>query len=320
MKKLLKKIILAHLAVMFSASTAFAADYPEKAVTLIVPYGPGGGTDIIGRVISQILPTYLDVPVVVVNRPGATGTVGTEDVKQAKADGYTMLLNDSGAMTVKPITSKLPYSRDDFKIVASINETPFILTVATDRPYHTLQELIDYSGKHDGQITFSTAGIGSPFHLAMEEIADLAGIPVKHIPAPGTGDAVTMTVGGHVDAVVSYPNAVLSQISSGKLTALAVSSEERLEQLPDVPTFKELGVDYVGRGWKAIFVRSDVEDARRDRLEQAVFKMGEDEKFKSLMDDLGEGVVIKSGDAFTQIWNDEYKRFQVLLKKIGMVK
>ena len=320
MKQIIWKLISGIFILTATMGLSVAADYPSQPITLIVPYGPGGGTDIIGRVISQVLPTYTKTPVVVVNRPGATGTVGTEDVKQAAADGYTMLLNDSGAMSVKPLTSKLPYSREDFSVVASINETPFILTVAKDRPYKTMHEFVEYARENPDKVTFATAGIGSPFHIAMEEIADVAGIKVKHIPAPGTGDAVTMVAGGHVDAVVSYPNAVLTQIEAGMIVPLGISSEGRTDQLKDVPTFTESGVDYVGRGWKAIFVRSSVPEDRRKTLESAIFEMGKDPDFVSLMEKSGETVVVRSGAEFTKIWNDEFARFDKILKKTGMIK
>lgn len=315
--RLLKQLLISTVVTGFAISPALSAEFPSKPVTLVVPYGPGGGTDTIGRIIAGVLPTYLGQPVVVVNRPGATGTVGTADVARADADGYTMLLSDAASMSVKPQTTQLPYARDDFKVVASINKGTYLLSAPKDRPYKTLSEFIEYAEGHD-PVTHATSGVGSPFHLAIAQMARTAGIDLTHVPTSGTGKAVTMALGGQVDAVMSYPNAVLTQIEAGQLVPLAVSSTERLEILPDVPTFIEAGVEYSGSGWKALFVRENVPEERRAVLEAAVLEMRSDATFIKLMTGLGETISVKAGAEFTPTWHEEYDQLGSLLTELGL--
>jgi tripartite-type tricarboxylate transporter receptor subunit TctC len=314
-------VCLLSVALIFSLSiNSGAADFPSKPVKLVVPYGPGGGTDTIARIISGVIPQYLDQPMVILNKPGATGTVGTAEFKKMKADGYTLLINDAAAMSIKPQTNKLPYQPGDFKIVTQINEAFYLLSINADRPYKTIGQFIDYAKKNPGKIKYSSAGVGHIFHLAMEQAAKKAGIKVTHVPFKGTGKAVTATLGGHVDAVVCYPNAVLEAVKAGKLTPLAISAEKRQPVLPDVPTFIESGINYSGRGWKAIFARKSLPSDKYEILQSAFLKLQNDRAFKKLMKGLGEIIAVTPGEKFEPVWLQEYKDLGDLLTELGMKK
>lgn len=297
-----------------------ASDFPNQPVRLVVPYGPGGGTDTIARIISGVITENLNQPLIIVNRPGGTGTVGTADFKKMRSDGYSLLFNDAAAMSIKPQTDKLPYSKDDFRVVAQINEAYYILAVNADSPYKTINEFVDYAKENPGEINYASAGVGHIFHLAMEQAAKAADIKLTHIPFRGTGEAVTAALGGHVDAVVCYPNAILEPIRSGQLIPLAISSEKRQEILPDVPTFMESGVDYTGRGWKAIFAHKDIPEDRFEILQEAFLSLEESRSFQKLMTGLGETIALTPGSEFESFWLEEYKEYGDLLSTLGMKK
>ena len=318
--KMITMVVLSAALILTLSITLSAADFPSKPVKLIVPYGPGGGTDTIARIISGVIPQYLNQPLVILNRPGATGTVGTAEFKKMKADGYSILINDAAAMSIKPQTGRLPYKPEDFKIVTQINEAFYLLSINADRPYKNIQQFIDYAKKNPGKIKYSSAGVGHIFHLAMEQVAKKAGIKVTHVPFKGTGKAVTAALGGHVDAVVCYPNAVLESIKSGKLIPLAISAKKRQPVLPDVPTFVESGVDYSGRGWKAIFAHKNLPKEKYDVLQSAFLKLPNDRAFKKLMQGLGEIIAVTPGDQFEPFWLQEYKELGDLLTDLGMKK
>ncbi len=320
LRNLARALTLAIAALALQTGTTNAADFPEKPVRLVVPYGPGGGTDTIARIISGSITSYLGQPMVIVNRPGATGTIGTAEVAAAAHDGYTVLISDSASMSVKPQTEKLPYTYKDFKVVASINEAYFMISTPKSKGIASLKDFI--AAAKERKLTYATSGIGSPFHLAMEQIIRIAGIEkqVTHIPFSGTGKAVSAALGGHVDAVVSYPNAVVSYVKDGELNGLAVSSKKPLDILPDVPSFVASGVDFTNTGWKALFVRADTPADRFAALEKAALALGNDKGFKKLMKALGETIAVKPGAEFEPVWHAEYKAFAKILVDLGMAK
>ncbi|MAO55510.1 MAG: ABC transporter substrate-binding protein [Rhodospirillaceae bacterium] len=320
LKTILHSVALASALFAVGQTPAAAAEFPEKPVRLIVPYGPGGGTDTIARIITGSITGYLGQPMVIINRPGATGTVGTAAAAAADPDGYTVLISDSASMSVKPQTEKLPYAYTDFKVVASINEAYFMLSTPKSKGISSLKEFI--AAAKERKLTYATSGIGSPFHLAMEQMARVAGIEkqLTHIPFSGTGKAVTAALGGHVDAIVSYPNAVISYVEDGKLNGLAVSAKKPLTVLPDVPTFAGSGVDFTSTGWKALFVRADTPKDRFEALQKAALALGTDKGFKKLMKALGETISVKPGAEFEPVWHAEYKAFANILADLGMTK
>jgi tripartite-type tricarboxylate transporter receptor subunit TctC len=246
--------------------------------------------------------------------------VGSAEFVKMKADGYSILINDAAAMSIKPQTHRLPYGPEDFKVVTQINEAFYLLSINADRPYKTIDQFIDYAKKNPGKIKYSSAGVGHIFHLAMEQAAKKAGIKVTHVPFKGTGKAVTAALGGHVDAVVCYPNAVIESVKAKKLIPLAISAEKRQPVLPGTPTFIESGVDYSGRGWKAIFAHKNLPNDEFEFLQTAFLKLQNDKAFKKLMKGLGEIIAVIPGEKFEPFMQQEYKDFGELLTELGMKK
>ncbi|MFS8975311.1 Bug family tripartite tricarboxylate transporter substrate binding protein [Cupriavidus necator] len=222
-----------------------AETYPAKPIRLVVPYPPGGATDVIGRTLAQHLSTTLGQQVVVDNRAGAAGNIGAELVAKAPADGYTLLM---GALTSHAINaalykSRVPYDLEkSFAPVAIVGTVPLVFVVNPSVSANSLPQLVSLAKSRPGAITFASAGNGSPQHLAGEMFKRMAGVEMLHVPYKGSGPAMTDLIGGQVLSMVETVPAAQAYVKSGKLRALAVTSSERVGTLPDVPTANEAGL------------------------------------------------------------------------------
>ena len=226
-----------------AAATASAA-WPERPIRLVVPFPPGGATDVIGRVIALELSAALGQQVVVDNRAGATGNIGADLVAKSAPDGYTLLL---GALTSHAINvtlqKNLPYDLDrDFVPVSLAGVVPLVFVVNPTVPAQTLQELIALAKAKPGELTFASSGNGGPQHLAGELFQRLAGVKMLHVPYKGSGPAMTDLIGGQVLTMIETAPAALPFIRAGKLRALAAANEHRIPMLPDLPSAAEAGL------------------------------------------------------------------------------
>ncbi|MFA7680993.1 MAG: tripartite tricarboxylate transporter substrate binding protein [Pigmentiphaga sp.] len=222
-------------------SPAFA--YPTKPITLVVPFSPGSATDVIARVLGEQMSQYLGQSVIVENRPGAGGTVGSSLVAKAAPDGYTLLVNSNAHAANPALYNKLPYDTlTDFTGVTTLASLPNVLITASASNYKSVPDLVAQAKKQPGKLNFASAGAGSATHINAEKFASKAGIEAVHIPFNGTPPAVTQTIANEVDFMFAPIVSVLPQIQSGNLRALAVGSEKRSQLLPDTPTTVEAGV------------------------------------------------------------------------------
>ncbi|WP_459618256.1 Bug family tripartite tricarboxylate transporter substrate binding protein [Bordetella sp. 2513F-2] len=227
------------------AAQAAQAGYPERPVRLVVPYPPGGATDVIGRVLAEQLGAELGQAVVVENRAGAAGNIGADQVAKAQPDGYTLLM---GALTSHAINAVLYEGRVSYDIersfapVSIVGTVPLVFVVHPSVQARTLQEFIALAKSRPGHITMASAGNGSPQHLAAERFKHVAGVEVLHVPYKGSGPAMTDLMGGQVLGMIETVPAAQANIKAGKLRALAVTAGERAAALPDVPTAAEAGL------------------------------------------------------------------------------
>ena len=220
---------------------AFA--YPTKPITLVVPFSPGSATDVIARVLGEQMSQSLGQSVIVENRPGAGGTVGSSLVAKAAPDGYTLLVNSNAHAANPALYNKLPYDTlTDFTGVTTLASLPNVLITASASNYKSVPDLVAQAKKQPGKLNFASAGAGSATHINAEKFASKAGIEAVHIPFNGTPPAVTQTIANEVDFMFAPIVSVLPQIQSGNLRALAVGSEKRSQLLPDTPTTVEAGV------------------------------------------------------------------------------
>lgn len=251
---------------------AQAEEYPSRAIRFIVPYVPGGPTDLIARTIAAPLSARLKQPVVVDNRPGASGAIGTALVAKAPGDGYTLLLSNIGDTVTTALGVKVPYDyRRDLKPVTLLGTTPFVLVVGTQLPIGSVGELLQYAKSNPGKINFGSSGTGSASQLAGELFISSAGIRATHIPYKGQAEASTALIGGQLTFMFANPVNALPQINGGRLRALAVSGPQRFPSLPGVPTVRESGIPSYGvEAWFGLMTTGGTPDAVVARLNAEV--------------------------------------------------
>jgi len=225
----------------FAASSGSAQDYPNRPITLIVPFPPGGSTTIVGRIIAEKMGDVLGQQIIVDNRGGAAGTIGTRQAAASAPDGYTILLGYSGTLSVAPsFFPQVGYDvRKDFASIGRIGAAPSTLTVHPSFPAQTFAEFISYAKANPGKVNYGTAGVGSLNHIAGEYLAVKTGISITHVPYKGSGPVLNDLLGGHIPAAFAPVPTVQSNVQSGNLRMLAVTSLTRSGLLPDIPTVAE---------------------------------------------------------------------------------
>jgi tripartite-type tricarboxylate transporter receptor subunit TctC len=238
------------------APGSYAQDaWPTRPIKLVVPQGPGSGSDVIARLLGDRLAQHLKQPVVIENNPAANGLVAMGAVAKAPADGYTLILSGVSQLAFNPALYKdLPYNpAKDFTYIAPVADTPFVLVTSNKSAIKTFAQFIEQAKKKSGELTFSSAGIGNSTHIAMELIAANAGVKLLHVPYKGSAAALGAVLAGEVDAMVSVVGPALAQVQAGKVNAVAVLGASRVAQWPQVPTVKETGLDVPAMpGWYAI--------------------------------------------------------------------
>lgn len=245
--------------------------YPDKPIRMIVPWAPGGATDVIARLIGKRLTERLGQPVVIENKAGAGGNIGTAAFVREKADGYTLLMTTS---STHGINSHL-YARTgfdvakDFANVAFVGSIPNVLEVPAKSQFETAQQLLDYARANPGKLNYGSGGVGSSQHLAGAQLIHSAGIDITHIPYKGSGPAVAELLGANLDFMLDTGS--LNQVKGGALRALAVASKTRLHELPDVPTFDEVGLkNMYAAAWYGVATHAAVPREIVDRLNQEI--------------------------------------------------
>jgi tripartite-type tricarboxylate transporter receptor subunit TctC len=281
------------LAAAAGAAMAQAGSYPDRAVRFVVPYPPGGGTDVIARIVQGKFQQQLGQSIVIDNRGGGGGSLGTDIVAKSLPDGYSVLFTLSSHTINAAIFAKLPFdTARDFEPVGVVASLPQILAAHPSFPANTVAELITLAKSKPGQLQFASVGNGSPSHLAGELLNLRAGVQIVHVPYRGGGPAVTDTIGGQVPLLwVSIP-AVAQHIKAGKLKALAVSTLKRSAAFPDVPTMQEAGVaDFEVDSWYAMFVPAKTPKPVIERLNKALNQVVADPEIKDkLLQQGSEGV------------------------------
>ena len=236
---------IAAAAMLAVAGPVIAQEYPNKVIKLVVPYPPGGATDVIGRVMAQKLSVALGQQVIVDNRAGAAGSIGAAAVAAATPDGYTLLMGAMTSHSISAVLNKKTVNFDmekSFAPVAIVGSVPLVFVVTPSLKANTLSEFIALAKSKPGNLTFASAGNGSPQHLAGEMFQRVAGVKMLHVPYKGSGPAITDLIGGQVDSMIETAPAAQAHVKGEKLRALAAASNQRVPTLPDVPTASEAGL------------------------------------------------------------------------------
>lgn len=277
------------------------AEYPERPITILVPFNAGGSTDIIGRIVAQHLTEELGSPVVVENRGGGGGTIGAAVVAGAEADGYTLLLATTGTHSINPNLREVGYDPiGDFAPISLAVETPVLVTVHPSLPVETLADLVALGQADPGALNYASAGIGATSHLASEMFNHLTGAQMVHIPYPGAGPALNDVVAGRVQVFMNNMPPFLPHVESGALRPLAVASERRSALMPDVPTAAEAGLDgFVLGGWFGLVAPDGTDPEILDLLYQAMAAINDNNEVSERLNNVGaEMAVSESREAF----------------------
>ena len=297
--------------------------WPSRPIQVFVPFPPGGVADITARPLAHVMGRLVRQSVVVVNKPGAGGSVGTAQAARATPDGYTLLLALS-SISVLPVADRLQgrppaYELDQLAPVARLSADPTVLVVRADGPYRTLQDFVSAAKARPGTINYGSSGVYGTLHVAMEIFAGAAGIKLFHVPYQGGGPAVAALLGGQIDALASGPAAAIGQIKAGKMRALAVWGDQRLAALPDVPSMKELGYDATFYIWSGLFAPAATPAAVLDALRDAVRRTVEDAEFREAMDKVETPIAWLDAPAFRAFVDVDARRLAVAVERIGKV-
>jgi tripartite-type tricarboxylate transporter receptor subunit TctC len=316
----MKRTIAALFALL--ACAAQAQDYPTRPITMIVPFPPGGIADINGRPLAAAMEKTLGQPVVIVNRTGAGGAIGMTAAARAAPDGYTVLMALS-SISIFPVSDPLegrpaPYQISDFMPIALVTADPTVLVVSAGSPYRTVQDFVAAAKANPGKINYSSSGIFGTLHVAMEMFAGAAGIELFHVPYQGGGPAVTALLGGQVQALASGPAAAVGQIKGGKMRALAGWGAKRLDLMPELPTFLELGYkDVEFYIWSAVVAPAAIPPNVQHRLRAAVRAAVADPLFTGAMAKVSTPISYLDAPEFKDFWVADAARLRKAVQKIG---
>ena len=301
---------------------SFSQDkYPSRPITLVAPFPPGGSVELTGRPLAASLEKAFKQPVVFSNRVGAAGAVGTAYVASSEPDGYRLLINISAILVVpeadKLFERKPAYTMDQLMPVARINADPNALLVRTEAPWRSVGELIDEARKKPGQLSYSSSGVYGSTHVPAEMFMQAAGIRMRHVPFTGGGPATNALAGGHVDMHIQNVPGSISFIRSGKLRPLAVTSAQRAQALPDVPTMKEAGVDMDYGVWHGVFVAAKTPPEILKVIRDAVRSAVADPEFVGAMQKISSQVAYMDQPEFEKFVARESRAMAALVNRIG---
>jgi tripartite-type tricarboxylate transporter receptor subunit TctC len=297
----------------FACAAAVAQEFPSHAVRIVVPWPPAGNVDITARTVAPAFGEALGQQVIVENRAGAGGRIGTEAVAKSPADGYTLLLGSSGTVTAGPAVWKnLSFDPlKDFVAVGPIQSVPIVLTVAAKTPLASYGEYSAYAKAHPGQLTIASAGNGSSNHLAIELLMRQANLQLLHIPYKGSGPALTDLIGSQVQSMMDQLTASIGHIKEGRIRALAISSAKRSPLLPDVPTLDELGVKgYEAATFTGIFAPAATPPAIVQKLSAALAKALAQPAVRERYQSMGVEVIDMSQPKFAAYVREDFQKWQ----------
>jgi tripartite-type tricarboxylate transporter receptor subunit TctC len=301
------------------AQAAQADDFPSKPLKIVVIVAPGGSADGVARLVAEGLGTRMGQPVVVENRPGAGGNIATQTVARAEPDGYTLLLSANNHTINPTLFANAGYSIDELVPVAQLMEGPSVFAVAADSRFKSLQDVIDEARRKPGSISFGSAGVGIPNHIAGEMLKRAAGINLSHVPYRGSGPAMVDAIAGHVPMVSSSLVAAMPHLQSGKLRALAVTSAKRWPSAPDIPAAAESGLPgYEHMTWLGLFAPKGVPGDVVAKLNKEVNAVLALPDVREKVRKLGGDVSQKDQAAFDAMIKQDFKESSALVKEAGL--
>jgi tripartite-type tricarboxylate transporter receptor subunit TctC len=317
---LLLRLVLILLCLAVLPGGLAMAMYPERAVRIIVPFAPGGGTDVVARTLAQEMAKDLGVPVIIENKPGAGTIIGTQAVAASTADGYTLLMGTFSHAVNSSLSAKLPYDpHKDFAAVALIARSFNVVVVNPKSPFHTIADLIAAAKANPDKLSYGTFGVGTSAHLAGELFKDMAGVNLTAVPYKGAAPALTDLIGGQIDVMFTTVASAAALVESGQLRAIAVTSAERSPAFPQVPTVAEAGVPgYAAESWYGLFAPAGTPINVIDRLNQSAASAVRSEAFRKLGVNEGLVTVTLPPEALDRYVRGEEERWRRVIRDAGI--
>lgn len=298
-----------------------AANWPCRAIRLIVPFSPGGVSDVIARPVAQALSDYLGTAVVVENKAGAGGAIGAGWAARAEPDGHTLLFSVSSIVIVPAADRVLgrepAYALEDFVPVARVTADPPVLVVRSDAPWDSAEEFLDAARAAPGRLSYASSGPYATMHLPVAMLEAAADVDLLHVPFTGGGAALAALVGGHVDAVAAGPSIVMPLIRAGKLKALAHWDEQPLLGMPELPAFRDLDYNIRLVQWSGLFAPKGTPPAVIDKLDAAMTAILSDERVRRAIDNTGSPVQHLNAAAFAAYWQEEARALAAEVRRMG---
>ena len=291
--------------------------YPSRSIEVVVPASAGGGTDVLARTFAEAVKKHLPQPLVISNRPGASGSIGMGEMINARPDGYKLCMVIV-EITILPHLGLTKYTFDDFTPIARLNADPAAITVRADAPWNTIEEFLAASQKAAGNMKMGNSGPGSIWHLAHAALEDKTGVKYNAIPFQGAAPAVVALLGGHIDAVAVSPGEVSTHVAGGKLKMLAVMADQRLKGFPDVPTLKERKIDLSIAAWRGLAAPKGTPADVVAVLKAATRKAAEEPSFKEALDKVNLGFAYADSEAFHTAMAKDSEMFKGLINKLGL--
>ncbi len=317
-------LVASSLAAAVIAAPAFAQNaYPDKPITMVVPFPPGGVADTVARPVAEALARELKQPVIVENRVGAGGALGIGVVARAPADGYTVLLSLS-SISILPeadriLDRKPAYQLSQFKPIARFTADPTVLVVRVDAPWKTFADFVADVRRNPGKYNYGSSGNYGTMHVPMEMLKAKAGFRMTHIPYTGAGPAVVALLSGQVDALASGPSTVVQQIQAGKLRALAHWGDHPLAALPEVPSLKQLGYPVRFAQWSALFVPAAAPEDVIRKLRAASAKVAADANVRQVIAKAGSPIEYLDAPEFQTYWDADAAEMTKAVRAVGKV-
>ena len=319
----LKWVILLMVSLLCITPSFAQDDYPNKTITMVVPFPPGGVADVVGRPVAEAMGRYLKQSVIIENKGGAGGGIGMAQVAKSKADGYTVLMALS-SIVVLPEADKVlqrnpMFQLDQLKPIARFTADPTVLVVRADSPWKTYAEFLAYVKANPGKISFGSSGNYGTMHVPMEQLKAATSSFMLHVPYTGAAPAVMGLLAGQIEALSTGPASVVQQIKAGKLRALAHWGDGRLSSLPDVPSLKELGVPIAYAQWSGLFVPSNTPAPVAEKLRQAAKFAAQDARANQALAAAGTSFMFQDSPEFERYVSGDAKEMAKLVLRIGKV-
>lgn len=306
------------LAVGLSGNAAAQSrDFPNRPVELVVPFQPGGGTDALARAFADASRKHMPQSVIIVNKPGASGAIGWQDVINAKPDGYKLAVV-TVEVTTLPHMGLARFTYDDFTPIARLNADQAAITVRADAPWNTIEEFLAAARKDSGNVGVGNAGNGSIWHLAAAALEDKTHVKFNHIPYQGAGPAVLALLGGHVDSVAVSPAEVTTYVQAGKLKTLAVMADQRVKGFEKVPTLKERNIDLSIGTWRGIAAPKNTPPEVVAYLKSVALKAANEPAFREVLDKQNLGFAYADEAAFKANMAKDSAYFKTLMAKLNI--